>query len=113
MPADQEKTYPPVPYERHVFVCTFGKTCPNRGGADIGGELKRRAKEAGITKRIRVNKSGCLNQCSRGPTMVVYPEVIWYGGVKASDIDDILTKTVMRGEVIPRLLLSSSEENDR
>lgn len=112
MSPDETKTHPPVPYERHVFVCTFGKTCPARGGAAIGGELKRMAKEAGITARIRVNKAGCLNQCDRGPTMVVYPEAIWYGGVTTSDIPEILTKTVMRGEVISRLLLSPAKEEE-
>jgi len=100
----EPKKYPPVPYERHVFVCCYGKTCPNRGGADIAGLLRQRAKVAGITDRIRVNKSGCLNQCSTGPTIVVYPEVIWYAGVRESDLDEIFEKTVLRGEAIPRLL---------
>lgn len=103
-PPPDEKVYPPVPYERHVFVCNAGKTCPLRGGAEIAGLLKAKAKAAGITDRIRVNKSGCLNQCAHGPMIVVYPEAIWYAGVTLDDVDEILEKTVIRGEVIPRLL---------
>ena len=100
----EPKKYPPVPYERHVFVCCFGKTCPNRGGDHLAGLLKQRAKAAAITDRIRVNKSGCLNQCSHGPTIVVYPEGTWYAGVTAEDVDEIFEKTVLRGETIPRLV---------
>lgn len=99
-----EKTYPPVPYERHVFVCISGKTCPTRGSAEIAGRLKAKAKEAGITDRIRVNKSGCLNQCDAGPMIVVYPENLWYAGVTLDDVDEIFTRTVLQGETIERLL---------
>ena len=67
--------HPPVPYERHAFVCDRGKECAPGGGAKIADALRGRAKAAGITDRVRVNKSGCLNQCDSGPMMVVYPEV--------------------------------------
>ena len=106
------KRHPPVPYERHVFVCVAGKTCPGRGGDEIGARLKQMAKEAGITRRIRVNKSGCLNQCAGGPMIVVYPEVIWYAGVTLDDVEEIFEKTVMRGEVIPRLLHTTPDIQD-
>jgi (2Fe-2S) ferredoxin len=103
------KVYPPVPYERHAFVCNKGKTCPGRGGTEIVAELKAKAKAAGITDRIRVNKSGCLNQCESGPVIVIYPQAIWYAGVTRDDVDEILEKTLIRGEVIPRLLHGAAE----
>jgi (2Fe-2S) ferredoxin len=106
------KIHPPVPYERHVFVCVSGKTCPGRGGDEIGGRLKQMAKEAGIHKRIRVNKSGCLNQCRSGPIIVVYPEVVWYSGVTLEDVEEIFEKTVRNGEVIPRLLHSLPKNDE-
>ncbi len=107
-----EKIHPSVPYERHVFVCVSGKTCPDRGGDEIGGRLKQMSKDAGIHQRIRVNKSGCLNQCRSGPIIVVYPEAVWYAGVTLDDVEEIFEKTVMNGEVIPRLLHSPTENND-
>jgi len=107
MPA--EKTFPPVPYERHAFVCYRGKDCAPRGGLKIADELKAKARTAGITDRVRVNKSGCLNQCDSGPMMVIYPEAIWYAGVALEDVDEILTRTLMRGEVIERLRHRRSE----
>jgi (2Fe-2S) ferredoxin len=103
------KVHPPVPYERHIFVCVSGKTCPGRGGDEIAGQLKRLAKEHGITDRIRVNKSGCLNQCTSGPMLVVYPEAVWYAGLTLDDVDEIFEKTLLRGEVIERLLFTSPD----
>lgn len=102
----EEKHYPPVPYDRHIFVCISGKTCPTRGAEEICSELRMRAKEAGITDRVRVNKTGCLNQCAHGPMMVIYPQGVWYRGVALEDVDEIFEKTVLRGEIIPHLVHS-------
>jgi (2Fe-2S) ferredoxin len=68
-------------YERHVFVCTSGKTCPGQGGDLVHAELKRSVKDAGLKQRVRVNHAGCMNQCGHGPMVVVYPENVWYAGV--------------------------------
>ena len=104
-----EKTRPPVPYDRHAFVCYWGKDCGPGGGSKIADALKAAAKAAGITDRVRVNKSGCLNQCDSGPMMVVYPEAIWYAGVSLEDVDEILERTLMKGEVIDRLVHRRTE----
>ena len=107
---DDGKIYPPIPYERHIFVCVAGKTCPGRGSEQVLSLLRQKAKGAGITYRIRVNKSGCLNQCDAGPMIVVDPEGIWYAGVTTDDVDEIFEKTVLRGEVIDRLLHQNRRE---
>ena len=38
---------------------------------------------------MRVNKSGCLDQCEHGPTVVVYPDAVWYGRVQPEDAEEI------------------------
>ena len=77
------------PYEVHAFVCLGGKTCPVQGSEAIWSALKARAKERGLTERIRINRSGCLSQCGHGPMVCVYPEGVWYAGVQAADVDAI------------------------
>ncbi len=32
-----------------------------------------------LATSVRINKSLCLDQCEHGPTIVVYPEAVWYG----------------------------------
>lgn len=68
-------------YEKHVFVCTSGKTCKAAGSAETFEYLKCAARDAGIAQRVRVNHSGCTGQCGHGPMVMVYPEDVWYGGV--------------------------------
>jgi nitrite reductase/ring-hydroxylating ferredoxin subunit/(2Fe-2S) ferredoxin len=91
-------------YERHVFVCTSGETCPAQGDVERYVKILREgAKRAGRQVQVRVNKAGCFSQCGHGPMIVVYPENIWYAGVQESDLDDILTSHIVGGRPVARL----------
>ncbi len=68
----------------HVFVCTNERnqshergSCGAKGSMQIMTRLKRAARQAGL-EDVRVNKSGCLDKCEKGPSCVVYPEGTWY-----------------------------------
>ena len=63
-----------------MLVCAH-KTCRKQGGKAVLKELKRALKEQDLRKSVVVTKVKCLDQCGRGPVMVVYPEGVWYGGV--------------------------------
>lgn len=56
-------------------------------------------------KNVRANKSGCLDQCELGPTVVVYPEAVWYGGVKPEDVDEIIESHIVNGRPVERLII--------
>jgi (2Fe-2S) ferredoxin len=92
------------PYERHVFVCTSGKTCPDQGSVELHEALKLAARDACGPVTVRVNKSGCLSQCGFGPMVVVYPDNVWYAGVAVADVSDIVTEHLVGGRPVERLL---------
>jgi (2Fe-2S) ferredoxin len=50
-------------------------------------------KAAGLSGKVRINKAGCLDQCEHGPTVVVYPEAVWYGHVQPEDAEEIVRST--------------------
>lgn len=87
-------------YERHVFVCTYGTTCPGQGSQEVHAELKRRVHEAGLKRHVRVNQAGCMNQCGHGPMVVVYPEDVWYGGVDVGGARRIAEEHLRDGHVV-------------
>ena len=91
-------------YERHVFVCTSGETCPGQGSGDVHAELKRRVKDAGLKGRVRVNHAGCMNQCGHGPMVVVYPEDVWYSHVDVEGARRIAEEHLRDGRVVRRYL---------
>lgn len=84
------------PYEIYVLVCTNRRDDPTRqscgssGGMEIHQELKRLVKESGRNVRVRVSQTGCLDLCSRGPVVIVYPQGRLYTGVRFEDVHAIL-----------------------
>ena len=52
---------------------------------------------------MRANAAGCLDQCARGVTVVVYPEQVWYGGVKVDDVREIIDEHLFGGVPVERL----------
>lgn len=107
----------PAPfYETHVFCCINQREaghprscCNDRGGAELREYMKSRAKELGI-KKIRVNESGCLERCELGPVLVIYPEGIWYAYSTHEDVDEILERHIMKGELVERLILDNDQK---
>ena len=99
-------------YQRHVFVCINERPaghpkgcCLEKGSAAIRDTLKAELHKRGLSGLVRANNSGCLDACAFGPSMVIYPEGIWYGGVKKEDVPEIIEQTILRGTVIQRLLI--------
>ena len=99
-------------FERHVFVCTNERApghprgcCSAKDSASIREALKARCELEGLGAKVRINKSGCLDQCEHGPTIVVYPEAIWYGFVKMEDLEEIVQTHLIGGAPVERLVL--------
>lgn len=105
-PTSDKPALPPGagPFERHVFVCVTGGVCPGQGAEEVHALMKELAKTRCGPVKVRVNKSGCLGQCGHGPLVAVYPENVWYAGVRAVDVEEIVDRHLARGEVVERLL---------
>ena len=106
---------PELHYQTHVFCCVNERApdhprscCSARGSVDLRTYMKTRAKELGISG-IRVNNSGCLERCELGPTMVIYPEGVWYHYETREDVDEILERHIIKGERVERLELPAGQ----
>ncbi len=102
---------PPPYYQRHVFVCTNVRPaghkrgcCSARGSVHLRDYMKARAKELGLG-RVRINSAGCLDRCELGPSLVIYPEGVWYRPTNEADIDEILAVHLVGGGRVERLML--------
>ena len=99
-------------YEKHVFICENDRDsnnplgcCSSRGAKEITQSLKKLCQDAGLKNKVRVNKSGCLGQCKKGPVMVIYPEGAWYQQVSKEDVPEIFTNHILNNKVVERLKL--------
>jgi (2Fe-2S) ferredoxin len=101
-------------FQRHVFVCVNERPaddpkgcCKAKGGVEVRDRLKAELKARGISKLVRANNAGCLDQCAQGVTVVVYPEQVWYGHVTVDDVPEIVDKHLVGGEAVERLMIAN------
>jgi (2Fe-2S) ferredoxin len=91
------------PFEIHIFICTSGGSCPHQGADAVHAYLKEAVQRAKLKRKVRVNHSGCLDQCGHGPVLVVYPENIWYSHVTADEAETIFAEHILGGRPVERL----------
>ena len=66
--------------------------------------LKEAVARAGLKGKVRVNNSGCLDQCGHGPNLVIYPENVWYSHVTRDEAEVIFTEHILGGRPVERLV---------
>lgn len=99
--------------ERRVIVCA-GTACVANGALSLIDAFVKNITRAGINVRVDthkegkkdllLSKSGCHGFCQMGPLVTIMPENILYTRVKADDAAEIVEKTLVKGEIIERLL---------
>ena len=88
---------------RHIVLCG-GTGCLSAHSTEIMERFKALLKEKGIEDKATVNQVGCFGFCSQGPFVKIYPEDTLYKMVKIEDVDEIVEKDLIGGEIVERLL---------
>jgi len=98
------------PYRLHVFVC-LGKRCAARGAEELLEAVKEKIKAAGLKPEVKTSRTGCMNVCKEtsvegelSPTLVVYPDGVWYRNLTVDDLDEIVEEHLKNGRPVKRLL---------
>ncbi len=99
-------------YQKHVFFCVNQKDndkkcCQNAAASDffVYARDSLKARNSFGPDKIRVSSSGCLGRCAKGPTIVVYPDNIWYSYANFADIDEIIESHLLGQKIVERLRL--------
>ncbi len=80
-------------YRRLVLVCTNVRDdgrecCAGKGSVELHAKLKEAVRA--VATDVRVVKTGCLDSCPGGASVVVMPDGLWFGKVTQEDIPEIV-----------------------
>ncbi len=103
------------PYRQHVFVCTNRRPddnpkgcCANKGSEAVHKKFKEVLAVRGLRGQMRANSAGCLDACAYGVSVVVYPDGVWYGGVRVEDVEEIVESHLVGGHPVARLRMKGT-----
>ena len=102
---------------KHVFVCVNQRppghpmgSCAEKGSRDVYTAFADALQQdPQLMMTVAVTPTGCLGPCGMGPTVVVYPEGIWYGGVKKEDVNEIIESHLKEDKPVERLIISKGK----
>ena len=91
------------PNKLSVRIC-LGTGCRARGSLDVSKAFTDEIKKHNLDIQIECKQTGCHGFCERGPVVVIGPKKIFYQKVRPHDVNEIVSKTLLNGEVVSRLL---------
>lgn len=103
-----------------VLVCA-GTGCTSSGSLDIYDKLKELTEQNGLhctvelahephdDHSVGMKKSGCHGFCEMGPLVKIEPQGWLYTKVKLSDCEDIVEQTVLKGQLVERLVYTKKD----
>ncbi len=99
--------------EKHVFVCTQSRpaghprpSCSQKGCAEVFEEFLAQLQRRNLFDKVQVTATGCMGPCSEGPSVLVYPEGVMYGGLGKDDVATVFDEHLVGGEPVQRLFMA-------
>ncbi len=97
--------------KHHIFICGSFRTggeakgvCHRKDSSSLIQYLQTEIGDRSMDD-VLVSSTGCMNQCARGPLLVIYPEAHWYDEVNQEKIDSILD-ALEQGQPATELLMA-------
>jgi len=95
-----------------VMVCG-GPGCQASGSQAVVNAVREELSRQGLDLSVRLCVTGCHGFCEQGPIIVIEPGNIFYCHVSPEDAFEIVSQTVVRGEVIERLLYTDPVSGEK
>jgi len=96
-------------FRHHIYICDQKKpegapSCTANGSLEVIAALRGEIVRQGLSADVQVTTCGSLGLCGRGPNMLVYPDGVWYSGVRPADVAELVRDHLKAGKVVERLL---------
>jgi len=95
-----------------ISVCG-GTGCRASGAEAVFDALVDEIERRELQVTVELKETGCHGFCERGPVLVIRPKRIFYQRVKAEDVPEIISETVLQGNIIERLLYVDPVTNEK
>ncbi|MHC4267461.1 MAG: NADH-quinone oxidoreductase subunit NuoF [Planctomycetota bacterium] len=84
-----------------VSICLTG--CRALGAEEVYEEFSKQIKKQKLQDKVEVVETGCQGLCARAPVMTIDPPGVFYGRVTVDIVPDVISSTILKGEIIKKL----------
>jgi NADH-quinone oxidoreductase subunit F len=95
-----------------ITVCG-GTGCRAYAWEELIRAFEAEIEKQGLKEKIDIRITGCHGFCERGPLVVTHPQRIFYQQVRASDVAEIISETLLNNKVVERLLYIDPVKNEK
>jgi len=95
-----------------VAICS-GTGCLAYGCLDLISAFREEIKLRKLEDKVDIRATGCPGFCERGALLTIYPQGIFYQQVKIDDVPEIISKTVLKGEIVDRLVYQDPNTGEK
>jgi len=99
----------------HILLCTNTRptghpkgSCGEKGAQSVAMKFNEELEKRNLYGRVILSGSTCIGMCNFGPVVLIYPDAVWYHGVKADDVAEIMEEHIMKGKPVERLMIPDS-----
>jgi (2Fe-2S) ferredoxin len=79
--------------------------CFGQGSPGLVQRFVEEVDDKGLSSEVMITNTGCFGICADGPVVAVYPDGVWYGKVKDSDVADIVEEHFENGRPVKSLMI--------
>ena len=99
-----------------ITVCG-GTGCRANGSMELAEALSKELAANGLDDTVEIKLTGCHGFCQESPLLEINPQELFYRRVGREDLDadvkDIVQKTLMKGEVVDRLVYEDPANGEK
>jgi len=99
-------------WKSSITVCG-GTGCHAQGGTKIVQAFREEIKNQALDGSVELRTTGCHGFCEQGPIVVIHPEGIFYSRLKAEDVPEVVTETIVNNRIVERLLYTVPKKKQR
>ena len=87
-----------------LIISENSTCCLLKGSKEVAAALEAELRKHKLNDKVVVRHSGCLGFCEIEPMVIVAPQNILYQKVTPQDAAEIVSRTLLNGEIVEKLL---------
>lgn len=99
------------PNKIRIRICMTG--CRAYGAEEVRDAVKSEIEKHNLQDKVDIIETGCHGFCARAPVMVIDPQGIFYQQMTVEDVPEIITETIIKGNVIDRLVFEQPDTGEK